>query len=279
MAHGLQPTMNQLDRAPWSVLGTPLLCTDYDDLAARCRAWVSERRVIAIEFANVHIVTLRRHERDFREESAAFDVFIPDGAPVAWCLNRAGASIHRAVCGPTFTGQMLGGAAGPSTHYLLGGTEECGRILREKFTSEKTGVRIVGGFHGMCGDDGMLQGTADAEVIDEINRLAPDYIWLGFGGAKQVIWLRRHKHLLRKGIVLGVGFAFDVNAGIKRDAPLWMQHSGFTWLYRLCSEPRRLAWRYVRYNSLFLSYLLLDGLRGRAVGRPADLAAARPVRD
>lgn len=269
--------MNRDDRAAataWSVLGTPLLCTDYDGLAARCRAWVGEQRVIAIEFANVHIVTLRRHERGFREESAAFDVFLPDGAPVAWCLNRAGADIRRAVCGPTFMGKMLAGAAGSSTHYLLGGSEECGQILREKFTDSKTGIRIIGGFHGMCGNDGTLEGEAEKEVIDEINRLAPDYIWVGFGGSKQVTWLKRHKHLLRKGVILGVGFAFDVNAGVKRDAPEWMQRNGLTWLFRLCSEPRRLAWRYVRYNSLFLSYLLLDGVRGCAVGRPANFAVA-----
>jgi N-acetylglucosaminyldiphosphoundecaprenol N-acetyl-beta-D-mannosaminyltransferase len=59
---------------------------------------------------------------------------------------------------------------------------------------------------------------------------------------------------------LSVGFAFDVNAGLKTDAPFWMQRLGLTWVYRLCSEPRRLLTRYFRYNTLFVFYLLLDAL-------------------
>jgi N-acetylglucosaminyldiphosphoundecaprenol N-acetyl-beta-D-mannosaminyltransferase len=47
-----------------------------------------------------------------------------------------------------------------------------------------------------------------------------------------------------------------------------MQRRGLTWIYRLCSEPRRLALRYMKYNSLFLYYLIRDGLRGRAWGKP-----------
>lgn len=65
-------------------------------------------------------------------------------------------------------------------------------------------------------------------------------------------------------MLLAVGFAFDVNAGTKTDAPAWMQRRGLTWLYRLCAEPRRLAGRYVKFNGLFLWYLLWDGVRGRA---------------
>jgi exopolysaccharide biosynthesis WecB/TagA/CpsF family protein len=58
------------------------------------------------------------------------------------------------------------------------------------------------------------------------------------------------------GILLAVGFAFDVNAGTKPDAPAWMQRAGLTWAYRLATEPRRLAIRYLKWNSLFLYYLL-----------------------
>ena len=115
--------------------------------------------------------------------------------------------------------------------------------------------------------DGALEGEAERQVIDEINRLAPDYVWVGFGTPKQHAWLKRHKRLIRRGVILTVGFAFDVNAGMKPDAPAWMQRLGLTWVFRLCSEPRRLLTRYTRYNFLFLWYLCTDGLKGRAWGR------------
>jgi N-acetylglucosaminyldiphosphoundecaprenol N-acetyl-beta-D-mannosaminyltransferase len=74
-----------------------------------------------------------------------------------------------------------------------------------------------------------------------------------------------HQHLIRRGVVFTVGFAFDVNAGMKPDAPPWMQRLALTWLFRLLSEPKRLGSRYAKYNLLFLWYLLRDGIRGKAI--------------
>src|SRR5581483_11449535 len=115
--------------------------------------------------------------------------------------------------------------------------------------------------------DGSLAPADETQVMDEINRLSPEFIWVGFGTPKQQAWLRRYKPRVRRGVILTVGFAFDVNAGMKPDAPLWMQRFGLTWVFRLASEPRRLGMRYARYNFLFLWYLLRDGLRGRAITR------------
>ena len=100
--------------------------------------------------------------------------------------------------------------------------------------------------------------------MEEINRLSPDFIWLGLGTPKQQAWIYQYKSRIQRGVLLAIGLAFDVNAGLKPDAPLWMQRVGLTWFYRLCSEPRRLGPRYLRYNSLFLYNLLRDGLGGRA---------------
>ena len=105
------------------------------------------------------------------------------------------------------------------------------------------------------------------DIVDEINRLEPDLIWIGLGTPKQQEWIARNKPRLRRGVALAVGFAFDVNAGTKKDAPAWMQRMGLTWLFRMASEPGRLFGRYLNYNSLFLAYLLGDSIR------PADSAA------
>jgi N-acetylglucosaminyldiphosphoundecaprenol N-acetyl-beta-D-mannosaminyltransferase len=61
-------------------------------------------------------------------------------------------------------------------------------------------------------------------------------------------------------VIFAVGFAFDVNAGLKPDAPAWMQRAGLTWLFRASSEPGRLLTRYLRFNTLFLYYLLKDAI-------------------
>ena len=246
------------------VLGTPLLLTDYDQLEAQCLEWARQSGCVAMDFANTQIVTMRRHEASFRDLTTNYDCYPPDGMPLIWCLNAAGARLPDRVYGPTFMRRFLNRVPADFTHYVLGGSEECGQKLRETFTRQNPAVRFVGSFHGKCFADGKLEGRAEEEVLAEVNRLSPDFIWVGFGTPKQQAWVKRHKHLLRRGVILTVGFAFDVNAGMKPDAPPWMQRLGLTWVFRLLSEPRRLGPRYLKYNGLFLYYLLADGLRGRA---------------
>src|SRR5437762_9826098 len=53
-------------------------------------------------FRSTQIVTMRRHEPAFRELTSAYDHFAPDGMPLVWCLNRAGAGLADRVYGPTF---------------------------------------------------------------------------------------------------------------------------------------------------------------------------------
>jgi len=63
-----------------------------------------------------------------------------------------------------------------------------------------------------------------------------------------------------------VGAAFDFHAGLKPQAPAWMQRVGLEWLFRMASEPKRLGPRYLRNNPAFVGRLALEEL-GRLMGR------------
>ena len=245
------------------VLGTPLAVTSYEALSVTCLHLAQKAGASTVDFTNTHIVTLRRHESKFRGLTSHFNLYIPDGMPLIWCMNRRGASLKDRVYGPTFMRRFLENSPSTRKHYLLGGSKECGARLRERFPS----VNFVGSFHGDCSAEGILEGAADRELIEEINRLSPDFIWVGLGTPKQYGWIQRNRLRIERGVILSVGFAFDVNAGTKRDAPLWMQRAGLTWLFRMASEPRRLLTRYLRYNSLFLFYVLKGGGASRSVVR------------
>lgn len=257
------------------LLGTPLLVTTYDELGARLVRETRQGVVFAVDFSNTHIVALRRHDPAFRRQTDSFRYFIPDGMPLIWCLNFAGVGLRDRVYGPAFMDHFLRGLPGVTSHYLVGGGEECSRKLREKYSAVNPGLRFIGGFHGRVDEQGRLADADTAQVREELASLRPDFIWVGLGAPKQYAWLARHNALLSRGVVLTVGQAFDVNAGTKPDAPAWMQRLGLTWLYRLLSEPTRLGPRYLKYNSLFLFYVLWDGLRGRLFAPPAE-EPARP---
>jgi N-acetylglucosaminyldiphosphoundecaprenol N-acetyl-beta-D-mannosaminyltransferase len=233
------------------ILGTPLAATNYRELIDYCHRIAMQSGVYAIDFTNTHIVTLRRHDLAFHAMTNCFDLFIPDGMPLVWCLNPKGAQLRDRIYGPTFMRQCIADSPAPFTHYFLGGSSECVELLRKKFGA-KSGVRIVGSRHGY------FTAGQEEEVIAEINHLAPNFVWVGLGTPRQQAWIHRNKRKLTRGILLAVGFAFDVNAGLKRDAPAWMQRCGLTWAFRALSEPRRLVSRYLTYNFLFLFYLIKD---------------------
>ncbi len=245
-----------------SCLGTPLTVTDHAGALALCLRLARGDRPAAVEFCNTQIVTLRRSDPDYRAVSRAFDHFIPDSSPLLWLLNAHGAGMGDRVYGPAFFDHALRNSPAGATHYLIGGSEACGTALREKYTRLNPDLRIVGTFHGRCDAGGRL-GSDDEGVHRELLRLEPDFVWVGLGTPKQQRWIARAKPLLGRGTLLSVGQAFDVNAGLRSDAPAWMQRLGLTWLYRMASEPRRLAGRYVRHNSEFLGYLVADLVRGR----------------
>lgn len=251
--HGVAPVMNAPSRC---VLGTPLQLVTYSGLAATLQKAARESKTYTVDFSNTQIVTMRRHEPWFRKLTDQFDLFVPDGMPLIWCLNLQGARLRDRVYGPTFMRQCILSSPAPFTHYLVGGSETCVLALRDFFVRKSTDVQIVGCRNGYFGPED------EPEIVAEINHLSPDFIWVGLGTPRQQAWIERNKSRIKRGVILAVGFAFDVNAGTKPDAPQWMQRLGLTWLFRLCSEPLRLGPRYFRYNLLFLFYLVWDALRG-----------------
>jgi N-acetylglucosaminyldiphosphoundecaprenol N-acetyl-beta-D-mannosaminyltransferase len=239
----------------FSVLKTSLLATSYEGLREVLLGARAAGTPRTIDFSNTHIVTARRHDPAFRATTAVFDIFVPDGMPLIWCMNSKGAGLKDRVYGPTFTRRFLETSPPEVTHYFLGGTDECLDRLVGNMMALNPALNVVGRRNGY------FKSPEEPEIVQEIVTKAPDFLWVGLGTPKQQEWVSRHRSKLGKTIICAVGFAFDVNAGLKKDAPLLMQRLGLTWLFRMFSEPRRLFSRYLYFNSLFLWYLLRDSLR------------------
>jgi N-acetylglucosaminyldiphosphoundecaprenol N-acetyl-beta-D-mannosaminyltransferase len=94
-----------------------------------------------------------------------------------------------------------------------------------------------------------LQPQEDEDVVQRLNASGADIVWVGLSTPKQERWMHEHRGRLGAAVLIGVGAAFDFHAGLKRQAPRWMQRSGLEWLFRLAHEPRRL-WRRYSYNNV-----------------------------
>jgi N-acetylglucosaminyldiphosphoundecaprenol N-acetyl-beta-D-mannosaminyltransferase len=108
-----------------------------------------------------------------------------------------------------------------------------------------------------------LTAEEDKEVIRQISAAQPDVLWVGLSTPKQEYWMNAHHKVLNVPVLVGVGAAFDIHSGLKKQAPAWMREHGLEWFFRLVQEPKRLWRRYVLYGGEFLFWVTLDllGLR------------------
>jgi len=134
-------------------------------------------------------------------------------------------------------------------HFLYGGAEGVADLLATRLRERNPGIEIVGTY---CPPFRPLTDAEEAEVIERLNASGADIVWVGLGAPKQERWMHRVMPRLTAHAVLGVGAAFDFNAGLLPRAPRLMQRLGLEWLYRLLREPRRLARRYLGNNPRFI---------------------------
>ena len=73
--------------------------------------------------------------------------------------------------------------------------------------------------------------------------------------------MHEHKGRLRVPVLVGVGAAFDMLSGRRKQAPRPIREHGLEWFFRLLQEPRRLWRRYLVYGSQFIAYLQVESLR------------------
>ena len=232
------------------VIGTPCLNTNHKDFLVLLENRIcGTQNLVTVDFTNVYIAAARKVEQEFHRITEQYDYFVPDSQVLKWAVNLRGGVMKERIYGPDFLYYCIHNASPKTTHYYLGASQECLDKLIANSKNWRSEMRIVGSHNGYFTPED------DEAIIADINACNPDFIWVGLGTPKQQEWIAKNRNRITRGALLAVGFAFDVNAGTKKDAPRWMQPLGLTWFYRLCSEPRRLWWRYLKYNSIFIYHL------------------------
>ncbi len=140
-------------------------------------------------------------------------------------------------------------------HFFYGGNDGVPELLRDKLVERYPRLQVVGTYSPPFRP---LVDEEQTTVIDMINDANPDIVWVGLSTPKQERWMAEHVGPLKAPVLIGVGAAFDFHAGLKKQAPRWIQRSGLEWFFRLVSEPRRLWRRYLKNNSLFLFRIALQ---------------------
>jgi exopolysaccharide biosynthesis WecB/TagA/CpsF family protein len=141
------------------------------------------------------------------------------------------------------------------TFYMFGADEEENASAVANVRNMYPDLSIV----GRC--QGYLRGDALRDKVDEINALAPDYLWLALGVPYEQAFVEEFTpRLSNVGVIKTSGGLFNFLSGTRPRAPAWMQRMGLEWAWRVWQEPRRLFWRYFTTNPRALYLLFNRGL-------------------
>lgn len=146
-------------------------------------------------------------------------------------------------------------AAAGLTFYMFGADEAENATAVANVRKMYPDLKIVGNSHGY------LKGDALRAKVDEINALAPDYLWVALGVPYEQAFVEEFtSRLCNVGVIKTSGGLFNFLSGSRVRAPQWMQNIGLEWAWRILLEPRRLFWRYFTTNPRAL-YLLFNKSR------------------
>lgn len=241
-----------------SFLGCPIDVLSMAETVARAReAMVSRRRLQHVALNVAKLVNMRSDPM-LAADVANSDLVGIDGMGIVWGARALGLPVTNRVAGVDLLHELLALCAGEGFRpYFLGAAPDVLQRAVAAARRRHPGLQFAGL------RDGYFSREQEADVVLAIRASGADCLFIGMPTPRKERFLAAHRDELGVPFIMGVGGSFDVLAGAVRRAPRTMQHMGMEWLYRIYQEPRRMAWRYIRTNTLFAGILAQAVVRQR----------------
>lgn len=206
--------------------------------------------------SNVHTTVTAWEDSEYRDVQNGGIMAVPDGVPLVLVSRKRGFPQTERTDGPRYMMEVLKRSARMGyRHFFYGSKQETLDKMREILEKDYPGIQIAGMYSPPFRP---LTMEEDEKIVRMINEAQADFVWIGLGAPKQERFMAAHQGKIR-GFMVGIGAGFDYLAGNIKRAPMWMQKYSLEWFYRMIQDPKRLFWRYVRTNSIFLWQAIIKG--------------------
>lgn len=242
----------------FDILGVPVSALTRASAVETIDRWIQNREAQYVCVTGVHGVMESQRDEDLRRIHTRAGMVTPDGMPLVWIAHARRLHWVERVYGPDLMLDCCrAGITRGYRHFFYGGGEGIAERLADRLRTRFPGLIVA----GTCTPPFRPLSDAEREAVEaRINDARADIVWVGLSTPKQERWMAAHRPRLTAPVLVGVGAAFDFHAGVKPQAPRWMQRSGLEWSFRLATEPRRLWKRYAINNSTFLWKLAVSSL-------------------
>lgn len=192
---------------------------------------------------NTEIVMAAKEDESLKAIINEGDLIIPDGIGLVYGSKIRKKPLRERVTGFDTSLRLLEIAnKNRYSLYLLGGKDGVAKDAARNIKKEYPNINIVGFHHGFFKGShlGLKGEKEEKEIINEINCLRPDIVFVGLGFPRQELWIHNNKNNLKAKVIIGNGGVMDILSGNMERAPEVYQRLGLEWLYRLIKEPSRI---------------------------------------
>ncbi len=219
-----------------------------DEARARVAGFLQEKKLHKIFTPNPEMLVAATKNPKFCSVLNTADLSLCDGKGVE-LFSRG--KLKR-IPGVDFMVEILSLAERENQSVFLLGSAETKVVkklfdhIQEKFPK----LRVAGmhpGAHFVIHKGDIVYRSKEEEeinrkVLEDIEMSKADIVFVAFGHEKQEIWIDEYAHDLKTvKIAMGVGGAFEYLSGAVSRAPQWLRIAGFEWLYRVCTQPKRIG--------------------------------------
>lgn len=233
------------------VVGFPISALSFNAQISLMMHWAHMHQSKAVYVSNVHMLMEGQRDEEFSDVLSDADLLTPDGMPLVWVMRCLSNQHHERVAGMDILLALCDKAQAERIKIFFLGSTPTVLTKIQKRLDEEFPMLEVAGLYSLPFRP--LTPAEDKKIIQQINASGAGIVFVSLGCPKQEKWINQHKDSIQS-VMIGLGGAFSVYAGIRKWAPKWVRDSGLEWLYRLLQEPKRL-WR--RYITTIPSFLLL----------------------
>ena len=206
---------------------------------------------------NVSITVQHQDSAEFRRMVHHAALTIVDGMPLVTASKWLGKPLPERVAGSDLVFNVFAAAIEemPLRVFLLGAAEGVANRAASIIHQRWPHVKVVGTCSPPMGFERDTE--QNQKILRMINSAEPDVLLVCLGAPKQEAWTFQHRVEIKAAVTLCVGGTIDFIAGKQKRAPEVFRKSGVEWVWRVCTNPRRLWKRYVG-DAIRLPRLLLD---------------------
>ena len=199
---------------------------------------------------NVAILMMMRSDPRLQRFVDSARWTVADGQPLIWASRLTQQPLPERVTGIDLIDELCARAARENIGvYFLGASDKIVRTTADVLRSRHPGLDVRGCADGYFGPD---QAPARARAVAASGA---ELLFVAMGVPRQEYFIEEQWEHLGARVVIGVGGSFDVIAGLRKRAPVFIQRAGLEWAYRVAQEPRRLFKRYLITNSQFIGLM------------------------